>query len=94
MTSEQGPDQPGRIKDISVYRNSFIGMILLACVPFLIFASIPVYGWLTAIGLFVAWVLLLAQGTRWFLPRPTGVIGLGVVAVLIWAAAIAVARLT
>lgn len=89
------PDQvPGRIKDIRVYRNSFAGMILLACIPFLIFASLKVYGWLAAIAMFLVWVGLLVQGTRWFMPRPTGVLGLGIAGFLMWVAVVVVARAT
>lgn len=93
MSEELGPPEGGRIKDIRVYRNSFIGMCVLACTPFLIFASIPTYGWWAAIAMFVVWVLLVVQATRWFLPKPRGVIALGVVAFLIWLAVVLVASL-
>ena len=81
MTDQQ---PPGRIKDIRVYRDSFIGMIVLACVPFLIFAAKPVYSWWAAIGMFLAWTAILFQGTRWFMPHPRWVIGLGLVAFAMW----------
>ncbi len=93
MSEQSGPPEGGRIKDIRVYRDSFIGMALLACMPFLIFASIPAYGWWAAIGLFLVWVLLVVQATRWFLPKPPGVIGLGVGAFLLWLAAVMIASL-
>lgn len=93
MSDQTEPPHGGRIKDIRVYRDSFVGMCLLACTPFLIFASIPTYGWWAAIGLFVVWVLLVFQGTRWFLPKPRGVVALGVVAFLLWLAAIGLAAL-
>ncbi len=82
--SDQLP--PGRIKDIRVYRNSFIGMVLLACVPFLIFGALNAYGWGAAIAMFVGWVVLLAIGTRWFMPHPNRVLGLGILAIGIWVA--------
>lgn len=90
---DQGSEQPGRIKDIRVYRDSFIGMCLLACTPFLIFGALPVYGWLPAIGLFVLWLLLLVQGTRWFVPHPRWVVLLALVSFAAWTAVVVVARL-
>jgi len=93
LSEQPGAPESGRIKDIRVYRDSFIGMCLLACTPFLIFASIPTYGWWAAIAMFVVWTLFVVQGTRWFLPKPRGVIGLGVVAFLIWLAVVLVASL-
>ena len=79
---EQPP--PGRIKDIRAYRDSFIGMSMLACLPFLIFGALQVYGWLAAIGMFLLWLVLLFLGSQWFMPRPRGVIGLGVFGFLVW----------
>ena len=81
MTDQQ---PPGRIKDIRVYRDSFIGMAMLACAPFLIFGALEVYGWWVAIAMFVVWALILAQGTRWFMPHPRWVIGLGLLAFAMW----------
>ncbi len=93
MTEQPGPPEGGRIKDIRVYRDSFIGMCMLSCTPFLIFASIPTYGWWAAIGMFLVWVLMVVQGTRWFLPKPRAVIGLGVGAFLLWLAVVLIASL-
>lgn len=90
MTDQQ---PPGRIKDIRVYRDSFIGMIVLACIPFLIFGAFNVYGWVASLALFVVWALLLAQATRWFMPHPRRVIYLGVLAFACWLAVVVVARL-
>lgn len=81
MSDEQPPE---RIKDIRVYRDSFIGMGILTCIPFLIFGSKPVYSWWAAIGMTVVWVFLLAQGTRWFMPHPRWVIYLGVAGFAMW----------
>jgi hypothetical protein len=85
---------PGRIKDIRVYRDSFIGMTVLACIPFLIFGALPVYGWWAAIGMFLVWALILFQGTREFMPRPRRVIWLSVFAFAIWLAVVLIARAT
>lgn len=93
MSSENhGGPPPERIKDIRVYRNSFIGMIILTCVPFLIFGSLAVYGWGWAVGMFLVWTVLLAQGTRWFMPHPNRVVGLGVVGLLMWTAVVVLNR--
>lgn len=86
------PQPPGRIKDIRVYRDSFIGMVILTCVPFLIFGAYAVYGWWAVAGMTVVWVLLLAQGTRWFMPHPRRVIYLGVLGLLLWTAVVVMAR--
>ncbi|MET3963426.1 hypothetical protein ABIE44_003360 [Marmoricola sp. OAE513] len=77
-------EPPGRIKDIRVYRDSFVGMAMLACTPFLIFGALQVYGWWAAIAMFVAWALILFQGTRWFMPHPRRVIYLGLLSFAIW----------
>jgi hypothetical protein len=79
---EQEP--PGRIKDIRVYRDSFIGLSMLACVPFLIFGALQVYGWLAAIGLFLLWLVLLSLGAAWFMRHPRWVIGLGLIGFGAW----------
>jgi hypothetical protein len=86
-------DEPtGRIRDIRVYRPSFVGMVLLVCAPFLIFGSSAVYGgWATA-ALALVWLLLLALGCRWFMPRPWWVVGAGVVSILSWLLVVLVAR--
>ncbi|RNL64342.1 hypothetical protein EFK50_07385 [Nocardioides marmoriginsengisoli] len=99
MTDQHPPEQdpgqiPGRIKDIRVYRDSFIGMIVLACIPFLIFGALNVYGWVAALALFVIWVLILLQGTRWFMTYPRRVVWLGVLAFACWLAVVVVARTT
>lgn len=86
------PEPEGRIKDIRVYRDSFIGMAMLACVPFLIFGALKVYGWAAAIGLFVLWAVLVAQGTRWFLPHPRRVIYLALAGFASWLVVVLLSR--
>lgn len=85
------PEQPARIADIRRYRNSFVGMAMLACTPFLIFASVPVYGGWIAAGLFAAWLVLLFVGGASFMRAPNRVI---VVAMLSWAIWVVVIALT
>lgn len=82
---------PGRIKDIRVYRDSFIGMAIMACTPFLIFGALKVYGWLAAIGLFVVWLVLLGLGTRWFMTHPRWVVGAAVLSMLCWLGVVLIA---
>ena len=83
---------PGRIKDIRVYRDSFIGMALLACTPFLIFGALEVYGWLLAVVMFVLWCGLVLTGTRWFMPHPRRVVYLGVAGFAMWAVVVLLTR--
>jgi len=78
------PQRPGRIKDIRVYRPSFVGMAILACTPFLIFGATQVYGTLATVVLAIVWVVLLALGCRWFMPRPWRVVAVGVLSMLCW----------
>lgn len=89
MTEQQPPQ---RIKDIRVYRDSFIGMVMLTCVPFLIFGAKPVYSWWYATGMFLVWMGLLVQGTRWFMSHPRWVIYLGLAGFAMWFAVVLVNR--
>lgn len=86
------PQPNGRIKDIRVYRDSFIGMCVLACVPFLIFGALPAYGWALALGMFVFWTFLVAQGCRWFVPHPRRVLVISGVSLLTWTAVVLITR--
>ena len=92
MTEPDPAPSHGRIKDIRVYRDSFIGMSMLACVPFLIFGALKVYGWPPAIGMFVLWLLLVLQGSRWFLPHPRRVVYLALVGFASWTGVVLLAR--
>jgi hypothetical protein len=83
---------PGRIKDIRVYRDSFIGMALMVCTPFLIFGAIKVYGWPAAIGLFAGWLVLFALGTRWFMSHPRWVVLAALFSMVCWLGAVLIAN--
>jgi hypothetical protein len=85
------PERPARIKDIRVYRPSFVGMAILACTPFLIFGATDVYGTLATVVLTVVWVVLLALGCRWFMARPWWVVVVGVLSMLSWLVVVLVA---
>jgi hypothetical protein len=80
--------QPQRIKDIRVYRDAFIGMSGLACIPFLVFGAFAVYGGWISTAMMAVWVVLLFLGTRWFMPHPRWVLGLAVVGFVMWGGAV------
>lgn len=92
MAEQDNLDPHGRIKDIRVYRDSFIGMSMLACVPFLIFGALEVYGWPAAIGLFLLWVVLTIMGAASFMPHPRRVIYLALVGLAAWTGVVLIAR--
>jgi len=81
-----------RIRDIRVYRPSFVGMVLLVCTPFLIFASVSVYGVGATIALAALWLVLFALGCRWFMSRPSRVVVVAVLSMLSWLVAVLLAR--
>jgi len=83
---------PGRIRDIRVYRPSFVGLSLLACTPFLIFGAISVYGVPAAVGLTALWLLLLTVGCLSFQQHPRRVLVAGVVSLVAWLVVVIVAR--
>ena len=87
-------ERPGRIRDIRAYRPAFVGMVVLACAPFLILGAAPAYGALATVALAVLWVVLFALGCRWFMSRPRRVVVVGVVSVLAWLAVVLVANFT
>ena len=84
--------QPGRIRDIRAYRPSFVGMVVLACTPFLVLGAAPVYGAAVTVALVVLWLVLLGLGCRWFMSRPRRVVLVGVLSVLAWRVAVLAAR--
>lgn len=93
MDTEQPPDhRSGRIRDIRVYRPSFVGMVLLVCTPFLIFGSASVYGGLATTLMFVAWLVLFALACRWFMSRTWWVVGAAVVSMAMWLVVVLLAR--
>ena len=81
-----------RIRDIRIYRPSFVGMVLLACMPFLVFAAAPVYGLLGTVVLALVWLVLFALGCRWFMRHPSRLPMLGVASLLCWFVVVLVAR--
>ena len=61
----------------------FVGMIGLACLFFLIAASVLTTPWYAVAGLLVVWAMTLVVALRWWTPHPGRVpwlaVGLGVV---------------
>jgi hypothetical protein len=86
------PDRGGRIQDIRVYRPSFVGMVLLVCTTFLIFAGASVYGALGIVVLVVVWLVLFGLGCRWFMSHPRRVVAVGVLSLAAWLVAVLAAR--
>ena len=93
MDTDQSPGQPpGRIRDIRAYRPSFVGMVLLVCVPFLIFGTTSVYGAGGTVALTAVWLVLFAMGCRWFMPKPWRVVVVAVLSILAWVVVVLLAR--
>jgi len=84
MESEQPRNPHGRIRDIRVYRPSFVGMVLLVCTPFLIFGAAGAYGGWATFLLAVVWLVLFALGCRWFMSAPWRVVVVAVLSMLAW----------
>jgi hypothetical protein len=88
-----GPPEPGgRIKDIRVYRPSFVGMVLLVCTTFLILAGASVYGAAGTVALVVVWLVLFTLGCRWFMPHPRRVVVVGLLSLAAWLVAVLLSR--
>lgn len=83
---------PGRIRDIRVYRPSFVGMSLLACAPFLILFAATAYGAAATVALVLFWLVLLAVGCISFKPHPPRVLGAGVLSILAWLVVVLLSR--
>jgi hypothetical protein len=93
MDIDEPPMQPGgRIRDIRVYRPSFVGMVLLVCTPFLIFGSASAYGAFATILLAALWLVLFVLGCRWFMPHPWRVVAVAVLSMLGWLVVVLLAR--
>jgi hypothetical protein len=92
LNAVQPPEPGGRIKDIRVYRPAFVGMVLLVCSTFLIFAATSVYGALGTVVLGAVWLVLFGLGCRWFMPHPRRVVVVGVLSLVAWLVAVLVAR--
>lgn len=68
------------------YRNSFIGMIGMAMVLFIILASGAVLPWYAIAALTVVWLAALVRGAQWFVSRPNRVLLLPVLVLGLWLA--------
>jgi hypothetical protein len=74
-------------------RWPFIGLGALACLAFLIGASVLFEPWWAVTLLALGWLVLTATGSRWFATRPRAVVVLAVVGYLVWLASVALAAL-
>jgi hypothetical protein len=62
----------------------FVGMGAMACVLFLDFGTAGIAPWWVTTLFVLLWLVLLAVGARWFLPHPTWVPWLAVIAFVVW----------
>jgi hypothetical protein len=69
----------------------FVAMGAMACLFFLYGASVLFLPWWGVVLLYACWLVLFAVATRWFIPRPRGVLALPAVGLLAWVVAWAVA---
>jgi hypothetical protein len=67
----------------------FAGMIGMACVFFLIGASVLTTPWYAVAALFLLWAAVLVVALRWFTPHPRRVPWLPVGLVVVWFATVA-----
>ncbi|MGN6781243.1 MAG: hypothetical protein ACTHJH_07070 [Marmoricola sp.] len=72
----------------------FVGVGALACLAFLIGASVLFLPWWAVLLLGLLWVVLMAAGARRFAVRPEAVLPLAVTGYAVWLAVVAVAALT
>ncbi|GAB3656968.1 hypothetical protein GCM10027596_11820 [Nocardioides korecus] len=68
----------------------FVGYSGLACVLFLMVATIVVVPWWVSVLFLLTWLVLLVLAGRWFLPHPGRVVWLAVVGFLVWAPVVSV----
>lgn len=66
----------------------FVGMIGMACVAFLIGASVLVTPWFVVLGLSLLWMVALLVALVWWSLHPTWLPWLPVGLTLVWAAAV------
>jgi hypothetical protein len=69
----------------------FVGIGAIVCLGFLYGASILFLPWWGVALLMLLWVLLLAQGARWFSPRPRATVGLAGLGLAAWLVAVGLA---
>lgn len=75
------PDPP-RLSRASPW--PFVGMIGMACVFFLIAASLLTTPWYVVVALLVVWAAALVLATRWWTPHPARLPWLPVVLAVVW----------
>lgn len=79
MTDVRPPSHPERASPWP-----FVGMVGMACVFFLIAASVLATPWYVVAGLLLVWAVVLVVAVRWFTPHPTRVPWLPVGLAVVW----------
>lgn len=72
----------------------FVGLGALACLAFLVGASVLFLPWWAVLLLALFWVALMASGARRFMTRPQAVLPLAVTGYLVWVAAVVIAAIS
>ena len=81
------PPPPGRRQHASPW--PFVGMAGMACVLFLIGASLLAAPWYVVLGLALVWVGVLVVALRWWTPHPRRLPWLPVGLAVLWFATVA-----
>ena len=81
------PPPPGRRHQASPW--PFVGMAGMACVLFLIGASLLATPWYVVLGLALVWVGVLVVALRWWTPHPRRLPWLAVGLTVLWFATVA-----
>ena len=68
----------------------FIGVGGMACLLFLMLATVVVAPWWVSLLFLLLWLVLFVVATRWFLPHPRRVPWLAVAGLLVWAPVVSV----
>jgi hypothetical protein len=69
----------------------FVGIGSLVCLGFVYAASVLFLPWWGVALLMLLWLGLMAQGTRWFTPRPRATVALAGLGLVAWLVAVALA---
>ncbi len=73
-----------------VSKWGFVGMGGLACVLFLDIGTAGIAPWWVTLLLVLLWIVLIAIGARWWVPRPKGVPWLAAFGFVVWLVTIVV----
>ncbi len=68
----------------------FVGFAGLACLMFLVLATVVVVPWWVSVLFLLLWLVLFVLATRWFLPHPRRTVWLPVLGLVVWAPVVSV----